>query len=240
MSKPIVVFSTLYPAEVGKQRELDNTLKIIQSSKKYWNEFDVVVEAGSAYEESCGKVLDALQERFPKVAERSEIVHCPFELTHEMTERRGHEISFSKRFLMERQVEKKAPDRYLVFIDSDVLIDFEFIRAGLLKLFDQPKSFVQIPYVLRDVDATPPDQLGAFIVPTRFLDKGSAETMYQTAYTENGKLKRIGAPDCRLVRYFLRSLGLKKIRLDDCMTQHFDVEKIAIYDHGTIRRKSWR
>lgn len=235
MSKPVIIFSTLYPKNLKTQRAEKNTIALIEEwLKKYKDKCELHIIAGSAHSKSVDRMCNVIKELDEDLYNNSDLVRCSFEYTQNMTERRGHEISYSKQYLFNKVSEYTFD--YLCFIDSDIHIQFKYIWKYIRYLKGTANNIVQLPYTLRRGNMEAPDQFGAFIIPSHMVTKNNGKVIYQTSKTDAGKLKRIGAPDCKLLRR-LKKKGAHKIKAENIVSYHYDKETVYIYDNGKCSRK---
>lgn len=235
MSKPVIIFSTLYPKNLKVQRAEKNTIALIEEwLKKYKDKCELHITAGSAHSKSVDRIRNIIKKTDEDLYNNSDIIYCPFKYTQNMTERRGHEISYSKQYLFNKVSEYTFD--YLCFIDSDIHIQFKYIWKYIKCLKDDEKGIVQLPYMLRRGDKEAPEQFGAFIIPARMVTKNNGRVIYQTSETDAGKLKRLGAPDGRLFKR-LKKKGAHKIKAENIVSHHYDKDTVYIYDNGKCSRK---
>lgn len=230
MSKVSLVFSTLYPENLDIQRSCNNTIRLIKEWRdEYRGKCGLRIIAGSAHKDSVDRMNRVMRDTDEEIWEKSDIFHCPFVLEHNMTERRGHEISFSKQYIFRQLMNYKFD--YVYSADSDVYISFRGVWKYLQKLKECPGCCVQFPYTLRNTLSISPDQFGVYLLPKKMLTEDHASVIYETALNEKGHMRRKGAPDCRLIKRIKRN-GNKVIRASDIRSWHYDEKVTYIYDKG--------
>lgn len=235
MSKISLVFSTLYPADLDIQKSCDNTLRLIEEwSEGYKDKCDLRIIAGSAHKNSVQRMNASIKEKDEALWDNSSILHCPFVLEDNMTERRGHEISFSKQYIFKELLNHNFD--YLYFVDSDVYINFNDAWKNIRKLQNKPNSFIQFPYTLRKSVSISPDQFGVYVLPRPLITPEHASVIYETDFTMLGKLRRKGAPDCKLLKKLLKN-GYHRIKADDIKSIHYDKDMKYIYNRGKCSRE---
>lgn len=230
--RPVVYFQTLYPKHINHRRSLDNTIDLI----KGWMDkgiVDLKGRIGSAHEYGMIKADEKIQELFPGIDFTFKFI--PFKKNKQMLERRGHEISFCKQTLM-KQASKYPSNACLLFIDSDIYISFRDILKYREKMLRHKKAFIQFPYVMRDTMTTPPNQLGAFMIPVSCITRDHIKCLYAIKKDTFGNIYRKGAPDCRLIKQFKQD-GLKKITANDITSYHYCREHVSIYNKGKKTRE---
>lgn len=176
--------------------------------------------------------------RLPRVR----YLHCPFEYDRQKMGpdgRRSHEIAFCKRHLVE-DVRTNAKETYLYFFDSDLTVDPSTVSAGVSAAIPG-RTFVNIPYCLRDQSAAPGEQFGCHIVSVTDIHERAVNAIYQTERHPNGQIGVVGADDCNF-RVALLEQGLKEVRMEHAWTQHFSIgdpkvpDGINVYSDGKCGR----
>lgn len=236
MGKPGLIFATLFPKDI-QRNEFNNIQKMLEECMGYKDKYrDITFIAGSAHLNTVQKAENTFKE-FAKDA-CMHFVHCPFRMEDNFSEVRAHEIGFSKRFLHQFILDRKL-DHFLFWIDSDMCIPWKDVDSELNKL-THSSFFTNFPYCLRKSLATPPEQLGCYLLNTAKLDTNAVAHIYETAKSKNGVIVRPGAPDCRLRSYLLKNGG-KENRALEIYSEHYDEEGgLYIFNKGVCKEKKWK
>ena len=214
MARQRVMFSTLYPQQLAKLREDQNTLDLVREYlHSFTDKYDLEVFSGSAHRDA----VKSMQELLACYDVPHEVCLIPYEHKPEYDARRAHEIGFCKQWLAS-QWRRRAFD-YLLFLDADIYVSFADVDK-CIQLIDDPMTFVRIPYVLRDSLTFPPEQFGAVVHTKLLLDRiDYVPVVYQTQ-KQNGRIFRSGAPDCN-IQFHLQKNGAKNVRPREIESRHY-------------------
>jgi hypothetical protein len=238
-----ILYTSLFPRFPYKQHEQEN-LEFFMNSIKYYNYnniFDFCI--GSAHKDSLKTIDSFFGSTIIKYISEfhfytGELVSCDFKYTPNMSEERGHEISFSKQKLFKsaNEIVKEKNTDYLFYIDADMQIDSKDVIELCNSLKDKPNTFVNIPYPLRDLKCITNTSFGCYIIPYSILKENQDlyEVIYKTREAD-GIIHRVGAPDCNIREELLRR-GYKELHAHSIRIKHYINESNYLeYDNGVIK-----
>jgi hypothetical protein len=146
----------------------------------------------------------------------------------EMNEKRAHEIAWSKQIIYQYMTYEKVIDYsdYIFYNDADIQIESKDVYE-LCKMLDRKNTkekihFVNIPYVIKNMNNVVYDSFGSFILPASLLTDMPriASDLYEVVRCEDNKLYRRYAPDW-ILRKLLLNEGFTEIRGESCNTKHY-------------------
>jgi len=243
MGKPRLIFATLFPENPRDRNEINCITRMLTEFNSVSSNYESLsLVIGSAHKETLEEVEDVLRSSVSTAIKSADFLYCPFKYSERMSERRAHEIGFSKRFIHQHILDM-CYDHFLFWIDSDMYIPFTDINRWIKKL-NHSSFFVTFPYCVRLGGSAPPEQFGAYVLNTAKLTPDTLKKMYQTNIKKD-TICRIGAPDCEFKKALL-STGCKELRAEDIYSEHYDdglktegVQFVYIYDRGNCRRQEW-
>jgi hypothetical protein len=203
-----ILYTSLFPRLPYKQHEQEN-LEFFMDSVKYhnYNNFKYIIASAHSFmlKNSYDYFLDT-----------------DFTYNEKMNEERGHEISFSKQklFQLSNEIMKEQEIDYLFYIDSDMMIDSKDVVELCKALEYKENTFVNIPYVLRDLKKVSNSSFGCYIIPFKILKENPDlyEVIYRTKIVDD-QICRIGAPDCNIREELIRR-GYKELNAHNINTRH--------------------
>ena len=223
-----ISYTSLFPKN-PVQHEYKNLDYFIESSKFYNINHNFSFSFFSGHDEPLDylKSIYGMEYKYGKV---------DFKYFENMNEERGHEISFCKASIFNHNIVLHNTYDYLFFTDSDIRIDSKDIY-NLCNILEQNKkenkeTFINIPYVLRNLKKVSPASFGCYIIPSSILKDNPDlwEVIYNTQIVDD-KLCRIGAPDCN-VRNALLNRGYKELVARTIYTRHYTSDTSYIeYDN---------
>jgi len=209
MKKPVILYSTLYPATAGDLNELQNTAKIVSEFLESELDMTLKVHIGSCHK----KPLETIEKLLTNVDVE---LTTSFYSTH-YAGTRAEEISHGKEQLA-MEWEARTDYDYVWFMDSDMWTSPSRIPVWIDMLKGvKDKKFLKLPYCLRDRLESHSIALGAFF-HHRKLNKKYPYAKHVFPKRNNGKRK--GAPDCNIQHYF-KNMHVGKLADNELLMTHY-------------------
>ena len=226
-----ILYTVLLP-EKSYNHEIENIDFFIKSSEFYNMYYKFEFVFFSAHQ----NILDILKDKYGM---KYKYCLIDFQYNEKMNERRAHEISFCKSVIFKYVTDMVDKFDYLFYTDSDIRTDSNEIHelCNLLENDNSKKrTFVNIPYVLRDLKKVSKASFGCYILSNDIIKQNSRlHTGIYNIEEKDNILYRVGDPDCN-IRNNLIMNNYEELRALSINTRHYlnNINYVE-YDQGVIK-----